>query len=192
MLQGIAIFGLNGSGKSTLTHALAQKTGYFEMDSEDYYFPEQRLSRLHALETFDAIDAAPSDAQPFSQSRTKDEVQTAILADIATHPAFILSGVAMNWRAEILARIDIAFWIQAPLEERLKRIQSREERRFGARVLPGGDMYDQQKEFRKMVEGRDPKSLEESAAKLSCPIIPIDGMLPLEQKLERILSILQK
>lgn len=50
MMQGIAIVGLNGAGKSTLTHALAKQTGYFEMDVEDYYFPEQRESGKSALE----------------------------------------------------------------------------------------------------------------------------------------------
>ena len=45
IIRGIAIFGLNGAGKSTLGHALAKESGYFEMDMEDYYFPEQRESR---------------------------------------------------------------------------------------------------------------------------------------------------
>ena len=39
---GVLIFGQNGAGKSTLAHALAKKTGYWEMDVEDYYFPSQR------------------------------------------------------------------------------------------------------------------------------------------------------
>ena len=39
-MNGISLFGLNGSGKSTLAHALVKQTGYFEMDVEDYYFPE--------------------------------------------------------------------------------------------------------------------------------------------------------
>ena len=56
MIRGIAIFGLNGGGKSTLTHALAKQTGYFEMDAEDYYFPEQRASRIWALENDSIID----------------------------------------------------------------------------------------------------------------------------------------
>ena len=37
-------------GKSTLTHALAKQIGCFEMDVEDYYFPEHRESRKYALE----------------------------------------------------------------------------------------------------------------------------------------------
>lgn len=147
MIHGIAIFGLNGGGKSTLTHALAKQIDYFEMDVEDYYFPEQRESRIWVLENNRMIDTEHIDELPFSNPRTKSEVQYAIMGYIKTHPKFVLSGVTMNWSDEILSHIDIAFWVQTPLEERLKGIQTREEERFGARVLDGGDMFLQQMEF---------------------------------------------
>lgn len=188
MIRGIAIFGLNGGGKSTLAHALAKHTDYFEMDVEDYYFPEQRESRKWALENSSVISAKYVGELPFSNPRTKGEVQDAILKDINKHPKFILAGVTMNWCEEILSRIDIAFWIQTPLEERLKRIQSREEQRFGERVLTGGDMYTQQMEFRNVVKNRDPKLMEACAEKLPCPIIVLDGTLPVKHNLDVILS----
>ena len=92
----------------------------------------------------------------------------------------------MDWCDEILSRIDIAFWVQTPLEERLKRIQTREEKRFGARVLDGGDMYEQQMEFREMVKNRNLNEVEECAMKLSCPVIVIDGTLSMIHNLEKI------
>ena len=78
--------------------------------------------------------------------------------------------------------------MQTPLEERLKRIQGREEKRFGERVLPGGDMYTQQREFRKVVENRDAKAVEESAKRLGCPVIVLDGTLPVMYNVEEILD----
>ena len=188
MIQGIAVFGLNGGGKSTLTHALAKQIGYFEMDVEDYYFPQQRESRKWALENKSVIENDQSDELPFSNPRTKSEVQTAILENIKIHPRFIISGVTMNWCDEILSRIDIAFWVQTPLEERLKRIQAREEKRFGARVLDGGDMYEQQMEFREMVKNRNLNEVEECAMKLGCPVIVIDGTLSVIHNLENIIN----
>ncbi|WP_349670608.1 AAA family ATPase [Lacrimispora sp.] len=188
MIQGIAVFGLNGGGKSTLTHALAKQTGYFEMDVEDYYFPQQRESRKWALENNSVIHTDQSDELPFSNPRTKGEVQTAMMENIKTHPRFIISGVTMNWSNEILSRIDIAFWVQTPLEERLKRIQSREEKRFGPRVLDGGDMFAQQMEFREIVINRDLKKVEECAVKLGCPVIVIDGTLSVMHNLEKIID----
>ena len=83
----------------------------------------------------------------------------------------------MNWNEDIRSRMDIAFWVQTPLEERLKRIKMREEKRFGERVLPGGDMYIQQMGFREVVENRDSKTVEESAKRLQCPIIVLDGTI---------------
>lgn len=188
MIQGIAIFGLNGGGKSTLTHALAKQIGYFEMDVEDYYFPEQRESRKLALENNSIMDTEHLGELPFSNPKTKNEVQTAIMENIKTHPRFILSGVTMNWNDEILSCIDIAFWVQTPLEERLRRIQAREEKRFGARVLVGGDMFSQQMEFRKVVKNRDAKAVEECAMKLGCPVIVMDGTLSVKHNLEKIIE----
>lgn len=191
MIQGIAVFGLNGGGKSTLTHALAKQIGYFEMDVEDYYFPQQRESRKWALENRSVIENDQSDELPFSNPRTKSEVQTAILENIKIHPRFIISGVTMNWCDEILSSIDIAFCVQTPLEERLKRIQAREEKRFGARVLDGGDMYEQQMEFREMVKNRNLNEVEECAMKLGCPVIVIDGTLSVIHNLENIINNLR-
>jgi len=188
MIQGIAIFGLNGGGKSTLTHALAKQTGYFEMDVEDYYFPDQSVSRIRALENNDVSYTEHFDKLPFSNPKTKNEVQAAIIEHIKAHPRFIISGVTMNWSDELLSRVDIAFWIQTPLEERLKRIKVREEKRFGARVLEGGDMFDQQMEFRKFVENRDSNAVEESAKKLACPVIVLDGTLSVIHNLEKIIG----
>lgn len=117
---------------------------------------------------------------------------SAIIEKIKMHPKFIISGVTMNWSDEILSRIGIAFWVQTPLEERLNRIKLREEKRFGARVQEGGDMYKGQMDFRKWVESRDLSSLEESALKLLCPVIVIDGTLPVSQNLEKMIEILVK
>lgn len=79
-----------------------------------------------------------------------------------------------------------AFWVQTPLEERLRRIQTREEKRFGERVLAGGDMFAQQMEFRKVVENRDSNAVEECVMKLGCSVIVIDGTLPVIQNLKKI------
>lgn len=137
MMNGISLFELNGSGKSTLAHTLAKQTGYFEMDVEDYYFPEQRKSRKWAMDNDNIIVTEHSGSIPFSISRTKEKVQNALIKDMQIHHKFIISGVTMNWNEDILSRMDIAFWVQTPLEARLKRIKMREEKRFGERVLHG-------------------------------------------------------
>ena len=190
--MGIAILGLNGAGKSTLTHALAKELKFYEMDVEDYYFPEQKESRKNALENIATSAADFSEELPYSNSRSKAEVQTALLEDVKAHPDFILAGVNMNWCEEILSHIEFAFWVKAPLEKRLERIQQREEKRFGARALQGGDMYEQQKEFRKVVASREEASLEECVKKLFCPVVVLDGTLPAEINIKKIKETINK
>lgn len=192
MFQRVAILGLNGSGKSTLAHALAKQTGYYELDVEDYYFPEQRESRRQLLDHCDSIQLQYLGELPFSQPRTKEEVQAALLHEIRTHSCFIFSCVNLNWSNEILRQIDIAFLLHTPTEERLNRIRSRDETRFGARVQPGGDMFAQQADFRSSAERRTIQSVIESAKPLQCPLIPLDGMASIEQNLQILLDQIQQ
>lgn len=190
MKQGIAILGLNGAGKSTLAHELAKKIGYFEMDVEDYYFPEQKLSRIYALDNKIGIETQHLGSLPFTKPREKSKVQEMLLKDIKKNSRFILSGVSINWEPEICSFIKIAFLIETPLSVRLKRIEQREKLRFGKRVNPGGDMYFQQQEFLKTVALRDFQSVKRSVEKLCCPVIKLDGTLPINKNIEKILNYL--
>ena len=172
MIHGIAIMGLNGCGKSTLTHALSKAIGFYEMDVEDYYFPEQKYSRQAVLEQQFDVKCEYKGELPYSEPCSKSEVQEMIRSDIAKHPQFVICGVTMNWDEDILDAIDIAFVLEAPTDERVKRVQHREEVRFGSRVLPGGDMYEQQKHFRDLIGSRTAEGVEESAGKLRCKKSP--------------------
>ena len=176
MYNGIAIIGLNGAGKSTLAHVLAKKLHYFEIDVEDYYFPAQRSSRLNALEGKTSADVS---FIPYLSPRAKSEVELAIRKDINCNPQFVLSGVTLNWSESILSQIDIVFYLHVPLNERLQRIRSREAQRFGSRILPGGDMYDQHIEFLNKVENRSEQEITRSLENLSCPVVNVEKLLPL-------------
>lgn len=107
--------------------------------------------------------------------RSKREVQEMIRNEIKKHTQFVISGVTMNWDEDILEAIDVAFILEAPTEVRVKRVQHREEIRFGSRVLLGGDMYEQQKEFRNIIAGKSNQTVEESANKLKCVKVKLDG-----------------
>ena len=186
--RGIAIVGLNGSGKSTLGHLLAKKTGYYEMDVEDYYFPEQRESRRNALEGKTDMTAG---ALPFSAPRGKEQVEKALLDDIRLHPEFILCGVSLNWCEELLSEINTVFWLKTPRDIRISRIKNREEARWGARVAEGGDMYERQLEFRRMAAGLSESKVSDSVAYLSCDVVALDGTLPPEDNIRIIKDYLR-
>lgn len=160
---GIVLCGLNGCGKSTLARMLARELGYFRMDVEDYYFRES--------------------AYPYASSRTKEEVGRMLLADMERCPRFVLASVRADWGPEINRRYALAVVLSAPKDVRMQRIESREVSKFGHRVLPGGDMYDQQQRFRAMAAERTEDTVEESLIPLTCPILRLNAENPLEDNL---------
>ena len=189
-MRGIAIMGLNGCGKSTLAHALAQRLGLYELDVEDYYFPEQQLARRAALEGRPEVSGRRGGALPFSRPRTREEVQERIAADIERHPRFVICGVTMNWDARILSAIDVAFILEVPAEERVRRVSQREQLRFGARVMPGGDMCEQQQAFRELIARKSHRLVEESADRMPCRKIRLDGARRVDENVYLILCTL--
>ena len=191
-MRGIAIMGLNGCGKSTLAHALAQRLGLYELDVEDYYFPEQRLARRAALEGRPETCCERSGSLPYARPRDRREVQEMIASDIERHPRFVICGVTMNWDARILSAIYVAFMLEVPAEERVRRVSQREQFRFGARVMPGGDMYEQQQAFRELIARKSHSLVEESAARMPCRKIRLDGARRINENVDLILCTLAK
>ncbi len=191
MIRGIAIMGLNGCGKSTLAHAISKKLGFYEIDVEDYYFPEQKNSRQAILEQKYDVECEYKGEIPYSVSCSKAEVQEMLRKEIERHPEFVIAGVTMNWEEDILSAIDIVFILEVPGEERVKRVQQREELRFGSRVMPGGDMYEQQKEFRDIIANKSNESVEESASKIQCRKVRLDGTKSIDHNVGVIMSMLE-
>jgi shikimate kinase len=191
MSEGIAIVGLNGSGKSTLGHALAKELNYYEIDVEDYYFPEQKESRRAALDGVYGGNLDYLGNMPYSVSRTKEEVEEGIAKDIAAHPRYILTGVTINWSEEILSTIKKVFWLKTGTDERVRRVKDREEKRWGDRVAEGGDMYEQQKSFRELIAGLTNEKVKDSVSKISCEVIELDGTLSIQRNVEIIKKWIQ-
>jgi len=184
MLGGIAIVGLNGSGKSTLGHALAKELNYYEIDVEDFYFPEQKESRHDALDGVYGRNLDYLGDKPYSVSRTKEEVEEGIAKEISAHPRYILTGVTINWSEEILSTIKVVFWLKTGTDERVRRVKDREEKRWGDRVTEGGDMYEQQKSFRELIAGFTDEKVKDSINKIGCEVIELDGTLPVQRNTE--------
>lgn len=192
MIRGIAIMGLNGCGKSTLAHAIAKRLDFYEMDVEDYYFPEQKNSRQAILEQQYDVKCEYKGKLPYSTPRSISEVQEMIRTDIEKHPQFVISGVTMNWDEDILSVIDVAFILEVSTVERVRRVQHREEVRFGSRVMVGGDMYEQQKAFREIIGNRGNERVEESANRMHCKKVRLDGTKSIEENISNIMSVLEE
>ena len=60
--------------------------------------------------------------------------------------------------------------IEVSKEIRMERVKNRSFETFGDRMLPGGDLYEQEKRFFHMAQSRT-----EWAQSLGCPVIRVDG-----------------
>ena len=168
MNGGVMIVGLNGAGKTTLGRALADAMGFFRMDVEDYYF-------------------LPSE-NPYAVSRTKDEVRRLMFADIQRHERFVLSSVNGNWGDAIVSRVAAVIMLQAPREMRLARIDRRSSERFGRRVEPGGDMFEQERRFRDIAAARSEGPIEDWIGTLSVPVLRLDARRPVAESLTAVVD----
>ena len=160
--RGILIMGLNGCGKSTLGRALADRLHCRFMDAEDFFFPAGQ-------------------SNPYAVSRTREEALSLLREDVRRHPRFVYASVSGPCDGEVEARCALAVVLSAPKEVRLNRIEAREAARFGTRILPGGDMFAQQEAFRAFVARRSEDDVEAHVARLSCPVLRLDAMRPIDE-----------
>ena len=168
MIRGICICGLNGSGKTTLAASLARSLDYKHMDIEDYYFLPSNI--------------------PYSHPRTKEEVIPLVIEDMLKNPCFVFSYIKGDMTPEINEKFDLVVYLDVPKDIRMKRIRQRAFDKFGERVLVGGDMYEQEEAFFKMVSGRDDTAIKAWLDTLSCKVIILDGTKPIENNIQIILE----
>ena len=166
----IIICGLNGAGKSTLGRALAGQLHYEFRDIEDYYFPKT------------------DDKYEYSVQRTEEEVAVLLLKDLKENDDVVLASVRGNYSEQIEKLFDMAVYIDIPKEIRMARVRKRSNDKFGNRMLPGGDLYESEERFFKMVEARSDDHAKGWLKDLTCPVISIDGTAEVATNVEIILK----
>jgi adenylate kinase family enzyme len=153
--HGIIVFGANGSGKTTLGRELAHILGFKHIDIEDYCFDE-------------------SDT-PYSKPRPRDVWISLMLADVYKYRLFVASTVSGDLGEDINKLYKLAVHLSAPYELRMERVRKRAYDQFGKRVLPGGDMHEQEQAFFDFVASRSLSLIDDFAKTLTCPVIQADG-----------------
>ena len=91
---------------------------------------------------------------------------------------------------EINENYTLVVYLDVPFDMRMKRIRQRAIDKFGDRVLPGGDMYEQEEKFFAYAEKRTPENIEKWLKTLSCKTIRLDGTKPIQENVEHIKSLL--
>lgn len=117
----IHIFGASGAGTTTLGRAIAERIGYFHMDTDDYFW-------------------LPTDPK-FTRKRDAKERIALMKRDIEAHKKVVISGSLCGWGDELTSYFDLAVRVVTATDVRIQRIRKREYERFGERILEGGDMH---------------------------------------------------
>ena len=115
----------------------------------------------------------------FDAPRTREEFLAAL--DAATREGdFVFASVKGNGAQALHERISLAIWVDAPRETRLQRVRERSFRRFGERMLPGGDLYAAEEKFFAQVASRSDEEMRAWAAQLPWPVLRVDGTRPVQ------------
>ena len=168
----ILICGLNGAGKSTLGKALAEKLNFHFIDNEDLYFPK--------------IDSSYTYASP----RTREEVEELFFSEIAAHKNFVFAAVKGDYGAAAHL-FQYAVLVCVPKPVRMQRVRNRSFQKFGIRMLPGGDLYEQEECFFDLVQSRPENIVEEWIGSLHCPVLRVDGTRPVAENIDLIIRQMQ-
>ncbi len=169
MRQVIHIFGAAGSGTSTLGRYLSEKLGFFHMDTDDYFWERT--------------------AVPFTVKRDREQRLALMKRDLETHDGVVLSGSLNGWGDPLIPYFTLAVRLETDAAIRLERLKSREHSRFGDRLEPGGDMYENHLEFLRWAAsydtgGMDMRSKASHDAwqqRLTCPVLTLDGSAELTE-----------
>ena len=167
---GIQICGLNGSGKSTLGRALAEKIGFYFIDDENLYFSRSNPN------------------EPYTNPKPRHEVEQLLMNEVKNHPDFVFAAVKGDYEKDIISMYDYVIMLEVSKSVRSQRIRNRSFKKFGSRMLLGGDLYNQEEAFFQMVESRQGSYVENWLQTVKCPIIRVDGTKPIDENVEYIIN----
>ena len=170
--MGILICGLNGVGKSCLGKALADRLGYQFIDNEDLFFPKTDSSYM------------------FSSPRSKEKAIRLLEERISKSHQFVFAAVKGNYGDKLIALLDHIVLIEVPKQIRSQRVRDRSYRKFGERILPGGDLYDKERKWFSLTDSRPDEYVTDWLKSIDCPVIRIDGTLPIQQNVDYLVSVI--
>ncbi|MBS0241175.1 MAG: hypothetical protein JSS20_03285 [Proteobacteria bacterium] len=163
----IHVTGGSGAGVTTLGRELAQRFGVPHADTDDYYW----------------LPTEP----PFSETRPRADRIRLMRELFLPRVAWVLSGSLDSWGGEITEYFDLVVFVDTPTAVRLARLEARERRRYGAAaVAPGGSRHEAVSAFLDWAahyddglrEGRSRFRHETWLGGLKCPVVRLDGALP--------------
>lgn len=175
MARGIIIFGSAGSGKTTLGRMVSEGLGFPYFDIDEYIWRKDT-------------------ERPFTVMYTRDEKAGRLMQDISRWTNFVMAGSMDSFHEPFDPLFDLAVHITAPAQVRIARIHDREYKLYGARILEGGDMYEEHQHFLEASARYDTdgspcmKTHEAWAATLPCRVIRLNGEDDLNESVRQIVN----
>lgn len=176
----IHLLGPSGSGTTTLGKIISEKYDILHIDSDDVFW-------------------MPTDP-PFSVKR-KSEARSDLLKSITRqNDSWVLSGSCMGWGDFIKEELDLVIYKYLEPEERIRRLKKREKERFGKRIEPGNDMYENHRNFIQWaaayetggMEMRSIKSEESWMENLKCDTVRIDKEMSIAEEMRIVDQSIEK
>lgn len=135
---------------------------------------------------------------PFQNKRPVADREALMHALFLPRADWVLAGSFTSWGQLITPRLTHVIFLTVPAGMRLARLRSRERRRYGARIDPGGDLCAQHRAFLDWAmsyddpgfTGRSRHVHESWLSHLDQPVIRLDGGQPADQLLENALAAL--
>lgn len=174
MKNVIHIYGASGSGTSTLGRKICEELGYKFMDNDDYFW-------------------LPTNPK-YTTKRNKEERLALMKKDISENDNVVISGSLVDWGDELIPLFTLAIRLVTDTEIRIKRLKIRENKKFGDRIMPDGDMYANHIEFIEWAKKYDTGSVNmRSKAKhdewqkmILCKQLVLDGADDLEENFKKV------
>jgi adenylate kinase family enzyme len=171
MIQRVHILGASGSGTTTLGRALAARLQSPHFDTDDYLW-------------------LPTDP-PFTQQQERTACQHLLMDSLTAHAAWVLSGSLCGWGDVAIPLFELVVFLWLPPEIRMERLRQREYERYGARIMPDGDIYESSQAFLAWaaayddgdVDIRSGRLHDEWLGTLPCPIVCFEGEYALKEQL---------
>lgn len=170
--QVIHLYGAAGSGTSTIGRFISDRSGYFFMDTDDYFWE-------------------PTDP-PYTAKRNVSDRIALMRHDIAKYGHIVISGSLVGWGDELIPLFTLAVRVETDTAIRIDRLKKREREHFGNRIDTGGDMYETHRKFIDWAASYDNGGFDmrsraehdEWQKKLQCQRITVNGSLPVEKNFE--------
>ena len=176
MASGIMIAGAPGAGKTTLGELTAKELGYTFLDIDEYMWRKDT-------------------AIPFSEMYPREEKINRLMDAVSGCEHFVMAGSMDSFHEHFDPFFKLVVHLQADAKIRKARVRERELKRFGKRILVGGDMHDKHERFISDLSGYDIgiggctlQQHELWLKNLKCKVIKLDGADDLHVNMKRIID----